>query len=85
MSSVAHSLRRIVARGRTHPAVAARSASSRRSAPAPSPVPVDIAPNDPIIPFFQSAAGAVDSRRSSSSLPRSRRCARPASSWSCRS
>jgi serine phosphatase RsbU (regulator of sigma subunit)/anti-sigma regulatory factor (Ser/Thr protein kinase) len=61
MSSVAHSLRRIVSRGRTAPAVAA-SVSERPAvrAPAPSAVPVDIAPNDPIIPFFQSAAGAVD-------------------------
>ena len=61
MSSVAHSLRRIVTRGRTAPAVAA-SVNEPVAAPAPaaSPAPVDIAPNDPIIPFFQSAAGAVD-------------------------
>src|SRR5439155_1852059 len=61
MSSVAHSVRRIVSRGRTAPAVAASvSESPQERAPAASPVPVDIAPNDPIIPFFQSAAGAVD-------------------------
>ncbi len=61
MSSVAHSLRRIVSRGRTHPAVAASVGEQPApQAPAPSAVPVDIAPNDPIIPFFQSAAGAVD-------------------------
>jgi len=61
MSSVAHSLRRIVSRGRTAPAVAA--SVGEEPAPralAPSSVPVDIAPNDPIIPYFQSAAGAVD-------------------------
>jgi serine phosphatase RsbU (regulator of sigma subunit)/anti-sigma regulatory factor (Ser/Thr protein kinase) len=61
MSSVAHSLRRIVSRGRTAPAVAASvSQPSSAGAPALSPAPVDIAPNDPIIPYFQSAAGAVD-------------------------
>jgi serine phosphatase RsbU (regulator of sigma subunit)/anti-sigma regulatory factor (Ser/Thr protein kinase) len=61
MSSVAHSLRRIVSRGRTAPAVAASVAEpARPPALAPAPAPVDIAPNDPIIPYFQSAAGAVD-------------------------
>ena len=61
MSSVAHSLRRIVSRGRTAPAVAASVAEPVRvPAEAASPAPVDIAPNDPIIPYFQSAAGAVD-------------------------
>ena len=61
MSSVAHSLRRIVTRGRTAPAVAASvNEPFAAHAPAASPAPVDIAPNDPIIPFFQSAAGAVD-------------------------
>ena len=61
MSSVAHSLRRIVSRGRTAPPVAASVTEQPvPHALAPSPVPVDIAPNDPIIPFFQSAAGAVD-------------------------
>jgi serine phosphatase RsbU (regulator of sigma subunit)/anti-sigma regulatory factor (Ser/Thr protein kinase) len=61
MSSVAHSLRRIVSRGRTAPAVAASVGEPvRASAPVPAPSPVDIAPNDPIIPYFQSAAGAVD-------------------------
>jgi serine phosphatase RsbU (regulator of sigma subunit)/anti-sigma regulatory factor (Ser/Thr protein kinase) len=61
MSSVAHSLRRIVTRGRTAPAVAASvNEPLPPPAPAPAPAPVDIAPNDPIIPYFQSAAGAVD-------------------------
>ena len=61
MSSVAHSLRRIVTRGRTAPAVAASvNEPFAAHAAAASPAPVDIAPNDPIIPFFQSAAGAVD-------------------------
>jgi serine phosphatase RsbU (regulator of sigma subunit) len=61
MSSVAHNLRRIVSRGRTAPAVAASVAEPVGvSAHAASPAPVDIAPNDPIIPYFQSAAGAVD-------------------------
>ena len=61
MSSVAHSLRRIVSRGRTAPAVAASVGEEPAPRPlAPSSVPVDIAPNDPIIPYFQSAAGAVD-------------------------
>jgi serine phosphatase RsbU (regulator of sigma subunit)/anti-sigma regulatory factor (Ser/Thr protein kinase) len=61
MSSVAHSLRRIVSRGRTAPAVAASVHEPVPArAPAATPVPVDIAPNDPIIPYFQSAAGAVD-------------------------
>jgi serine phosphatase RsbU (regulator of sigma subunit)/anti-sigma regulatory factor (Ser/Thr protein kinase) len=61
MSSVAHSLRRIVTRGRTAPAVAASVAEPGRApAPASAAMPVDIAPNDPIIPYFQSAAGAVD-------------------------
>ena len=61
MSSVAHSLRRIVSRGRTAPAVAASVGDEPAPrAPAATAVPVDIAPNDPIIPFFQSAAGAVD-------------------------
>jgi serine phosphatase RsbU (regulator of sigma subunit)/anti-sigma regulatory factor (Ser/Thr protein kinase) len=61
MSSVAHSLRRIVSRGRTAPAVAASVGDEPMPrVPAPSSVPVDIAPNDPIIPFFQGAAGAVD-------------------------
>jgi len=61
MSSVAHSLRRIVSRGRTAPAVAASVGEPARvSAPAAVPAPIDIAPNDPIIPYFQSAAGAVD-------------------------
>jgi serine phosphatase RsbU (regulator of sigma subunit)/anti-sigma regulatory factor (Ser/Thr protein kinase) len=61
MNAIAHSLRRIVTRGRTAPAVAAsvgKPATARRSAPGPAPV--EIAPNDPIIPYFQSAAGAVD-------------------------
>ena len=61
MSLVAHSLRRIVSRGRTAPAVAASVGEPERvSAPAAVPAPIDIAPNDPIIPYFQSAAGAVD-------------------------
>ncbi|HSD03605.1 MAG TPA: SpoIIE family protein phosphatase [Gaiellales bacterium] len=60
MSSVAHSLRRIVSRGRTAPAVAASVGEPARAAAVPSAAPVDIAPNDPIIPYFQSAAGAVD-------------------------
>jgi serine phosphatase RsbU (regulator of sigma subunit)/anti-sigma regulatory factor (Ser/Thr protein kinase) len=61
MSSVAHSLRRIVSRGRTAPAVAASVHEPLPArAPAATPAPVDIAPNDPIIPYFQSAAGAVD-------------------------
>jgi serine phosphatase RsbU (regulator of sigma subunit)/anti-sigma regulatory factor (Ser/Thr protein kinase) len=61
MSSVAHSLRRIVSRGRTAPAVAASVGEEpTHRAIAPSSMPVDIAPNDPIIPYFQSAAGAVD-------------------------
>jgi serine phosphatase RsbU (regulator of sigma subunit)/anti-sigma regulatory factor (Ser/Thr protein kinase) len=61
MSSVAHSLRRIVSRGRTAPAVAASVGEGPAArAPSSNPMPVDIAPNDPIIPFFQGAAGAVD-------------------------
>jgi serine phosphatase RsbU (regulator of sigma subunit)/anti-sigma regulatory factor (Ser/Thr protein kinase) len=61
MSAIAHNLRRIVKRGRTAPAVAASVGDPAPARPpAPGPAPVDIAPNDPIIPFFQSAAGAVD-------------------------
>ena len=73
MSSVAHSLRRIVSRGRTAPAVAASVADEPAPrAPAATAVPVDIAPNDPIIAYFQSAARrGRHRRRSSSSRPRS--------------
>src|SRR5919201_449049 len=61
MNAFAHSLRRIVARGRTGPALTAAVAPEPPTvAPEAEAAPLEIAPNDPIIPFFQSAAGAVD-------------------------
>ena len=61
MSTIAHSLRRIVSRA---PADRARTEAAEPGAELPVAIsavaPVDIAPNDPIIPFFQSAVGAVD-------------------------
>ena len=86
MSSVAHSLRRIVTAGAPRP-------PWRRPSTSPSPLtrrpraaaPVDIAPNDPIIPYFQSAAGAVDLEALELDSPALERMRAPASSWSCRS
>src|SRR5919204_4135895 len=61
MNAFAHSLRRTVARGRTGPALTAAVAPEPPAEAAePAAAPLEIAPNDPIIPFFQSAAGAVD-------------------------
>jgi serine phosphatase RsbU (regulator of sigma subunit)/anti-sigma regulatory factor (Ser/Thr protein kinase) len=61
MSTIAHNLRRVIFRGRTAPAVVASPPEAENvSAGVAEPSPVDIAPNDPIIAFFQSAAGAVD-------------------------
>ena len=61
MSTIAHSLRRIVSRA---PADRTRTEAAEPDnelpAALPAMAPVDIAPNDPIIPFFQSAVGAVD-------------------------
>src|SRR5919197_2291926 len=60
-NAFAHSLRRIVARGRTGPALTAAVAPEPPTvAPEAEAAPLEIAPNDPIIPLFQSAAGAVD-------------------------
>ena len=61
MSTIAHSLRRVIFRGRTAPAVVASPPEAEGAGQmAAEPSPVDIAPNDPIIAFFQSAPGAVD-------------------------
>src|ERR671934_2102909 len=61
MNAFAHSLRRIVTRGRTAPTLtAAVTPEPPAEAAEPAAAPLEIAPNDPIIPFFQSAAGAVD-------------------------
>ena len=61
MSTIAHSLRRVIFRGRTAPAVVASPPEAEGAATAAAELsPVDIAPNDPIIAFFQSAAGAID-------------------------
>src|SRR5919204_1620992 len=61
MNAFAHSLRRTVARGRTGPALTAAVAPEPPAEAAePAAAPLEIAPNDPIIPYFQSAAGAVD-------------------------
>jgi serine phosphatase RsbU (regulator of sigma subunit)/anti-sigma regulatory factor (Ser/Thr protein kinase) len=61
MSTIAHSLRRIVSRAPTD-RTPTEAAEPNIELPAafPAVAPVDIAPNDPIIPFFQSAVGAVD-------------------------
>src|SRR5919197_1900997 len=60
-NAFAHSLLRIVARGRTGPALTAAVAPEPPTvAPEAEAAPLEIAPNDPIIPLFQSAAGAVD-------------------------
>jgi len=61
MTTIAQSFRRVITRGGT-PAPAAEAPAP---APAPAardldPPPVEIAPNDPIIAYFQSAPGAVD-------------------------
>jgi serine phosphatase RsbU (regulator of sigma subunit)/anti-sigma regulatory factor (Ser/Thr protein kinase) len=56
MIGLLHSLRRRLA-SRDRPAPAA----GMRSMPASSePVPLDIAPNDPLVAYFESASGAVD-------------------------
>jgi serine phosphatase RsbU (regulator of sigma subunit)/anti-sigma regulatory factor (Ser/Thr protein kinase) len=61
MSTIAHSLRRVIFRGRTAPAVVASPTEATQAGPSvPEASPIDIAPNDPIIAFFQSAPGAVD-------------------------
>ena len=61
MSTIAHSLRRVIFRGRTAPDVVASPPDAESAGPAiAEPSPVDIAPNDPIIAFFQSAPGAID-------------------------
>ena len=61
MSTIAHSLRRVIFRGRTAPAVVASPPEAEGAGQmAAEPSPVDIAPNDPIIAFFQSAPGAID-------------------------
>ena len=59
MNAFAQSFMRVVGRRprRARPSVETRTADVLGLAEAP---PVDIAPSDPIIPFFQSAAGAVD-------------------------
>jgi serine phosphatase RsbU (regulator of sigma subunit)/anti-sigma regulatory factor (Ser/Thr protein kinase) len=61
MTSIAHNLRRVLFRGRTAPGVAASVEEPVLAPPAKDePAPIEIAPNDPIIAFFQSAPGAVD-------------------------
>src|SRR5712691_8215237 len=58
MNSIAQSWRKVL--GRARPAV---QSSDVRPVPAPQQVetlPIDIAPNDPLMAYFQSAAGAVD-------------------------
>jgi serine phosphatase RsbU (regulator of sigma subunit)/anti-sigma regulatory factor (Ser/Thr protein kinase) len=59
MSTFAHSIRRVVLRRDTtqRPVAAARSDEPVVASETP---PVDIAPNDPIVAYFQSAPGAVD-------------------------
>jgi serine phosphatase RsbU (regulator of sigma subunit)/anti-sigma regulatory factor (Ser/Thr protein kinase) len=58
MNAFAQSLVRVIAgRGKKSPAAEVRPVDSAAVAEAP---PVDISPTDPIIPYFQSAAGAVD-------------------------
>ncbi len=61
MSTITHSLRRVIFRGRTAPKVATpvEERLPAETVP-PEPSPIEIAPNDPIIAFFQSAPGAVD-------------------------
>ncbi len=59
MSTVAYNLRRVI--GRSRPTT--QSATAEVSAPAPATTvttPVDLAPNDPLLPYLQSAPGAVD-------------------------
>jgi serine phosphatase RsbU (regulator of sigma subunit)/anti-sigma regulatory factor (Ser/Thr protein kinase) len=56
MSAFAQSFRRVI-RGRRVPAAETRVSDWLEATEAP---PVEIAPSDPIIPYFQSAAGAVD-------------------------
>jgi serine phosphatase RsbU (regulator of sigma subunit)/anti-sigma regulatory factor (Ser/Thr protein kinase) len=59
--TIAGNLRRVIFRGRTAPdVVAAVEEPAVARAAAPEAPPVEIAPNDPIIAFFQSAPGAVD-------------------------
>jgi serine phosphatase RsbU (regulator of sigma subunit)/anti-sigma regulatory factor (Ser/Thr protein kinase) len=58
MNAFAQNLVRVISgRGKKPAAAEARPADSTLVAEAP---PVDISPTDPIIPYFQSAAGAVD-------------------------
>src|SRR5687768_4213372 len=56
MSMVTGRMRGILRRGRNDAAVPAREAERQRIVDAP---PIDIAPNDPAIAYFQSAGGAV--------------------------
>jgi serine phosphatase RsbU (regulator of sigma subunit)/anti-sigma regulatory factor (Ser/Thr protein kinase) len=59
MTTFVHSLRRVVRRSETVERSAAPTREVERATAVESPI-VDIAPNDPIIAYFQSAPGAVD-------------------------
>jgi serine phosphatase RsbU (regulator of sigma subunit)/anti-sigma regulatory factor (Ser/Thr protein kinase) len=59
MTTFVHSLRRVVRRSDTVERSATPARAVERSTALESPL-VDIAPNDPIIAYFQSAPGAVD-------------------------
>jgi serine phosphatase RsbU (regulator of sigma subunit)/anti-sigma regulatory factor (Ser/Thr protein kinase) len=59
MTTFVHSLRRVVRRGETIERPVAATPSIERTPIAQAPV-VEIAPNDPIVAYFQSASGAVE-------------------------
>ncbi len=84
MTALAHTWRKVTRRGGTAQTTEASEevAATISTVEAPS---VEIAPNDPLVAFLQSAGGAVDVESpSSSSRPASRHFARPASRSSCR-
>src|SRR3954447_24297304 len=57
---MARGLRAVTRRVRRGKRVQAEAEAVPQAAPASEPAPVDIAPNDPIIAYFQAAEGAVD-------------------------
>src|SRR3954454_11343960 len=60
MATSRRSLRSKLRRGASTASAPAVSESRDDAAPAPEPVAVDIAPNDPLLAFFEAATGAVD-------------------------
>ena len=83
MTALAQTWRKVTRRGGTRrgrePTEEVAATISTVEAPS-----VEIAPNDPLVAYLQSAGGAVDVESSSSSRPASRHSARPASRSSCR-